>query len=161
MKQSKNNFQSQNLTVDYLTFNLWNGKSQIQEVTNIFHSLYSFDCYLVDDNTKYTKKQKILVQNQTYQLVFAINSSEHKVNTVLIQFAKLNANHLYKILKNGQFSWQNFENFDLVLSKFDINPIRKQKLMEESVFRDFAKHSSQKYLKQLNLQIDQDWSLEI
>ena len=151
MKQSNRNFQSQNLTVDYITFNLRNGKSQIQEIANIFHSLYSFDCYLFDYNKSYnkrfSKKREIIVKNQAYRLVFAINSSAHKANTVLIQFANLNASYLYKILKNGNFSWQNFEGFDLVLGRFDINYVCKKKIIDSAVFRDFAERSSQKYKK--------------
>jgi hypothetical protein len=42
MQQSNRNFQSQNLTVDYITLNLRNGKSQILEIAKIFNFLYSF-----------------------------------------------------------------------------------------------------------------------
>ena len=147
MQQSNRNFQAQNLTVDYITLNLRNGKSQIQEVANIFNSLYSFDCYLVDHNKKFSKKQEILVNNQAYQLIFTINCSEHKTNTVLIQFAKLNASYLYKILKNGQFYWQNFDDFDLVPGRIDVNYIRKNKIRDKLAFRDFAQRSAEKYRK--------------
>jgi hypothetical protein len=140
------------LTVDYITFNLRNGKSQIQEIAKIFNFLYSFDSYLFDSNKRYFKKQEILVNHKTvndktYQLIFAINSSEHKANTVLIQFAKLNAGYLYEILKNGQFSWQSFDHFDLILGRIDINYIRKKKLIDDLDFLDFAERSSQKYQK--------------
>lgn len=147
MQQSNRNFQSQNLTVDYITLNLRNGKSQILEIAKIFNFLYSFDCYIFDHNQKYSKKREIIVNNQPYKLIFAINSSEHKANTVLIQFAKLNAGYLYEILKNGQFSWQSFDHFDLVLGRIDINYIRKKKIMDDLVFLDFAQRSSHKYKK--------------
>lgn len=48
MQQSNLTFQNRKLTVDYITFNLRNGTSQIQEIANIFNADYSFDCYLVD-----------------------------------------------------------------------------------------------------------------
>ena len=147
MQQSNRNFQSQNLTVDYITLNLRNGKSQILEIAKIFNFLYSFDCYIFNHDQKYSKKREILVNNQPYKLIFAINSSEHKANTVLIQFAKLNAGYLYEILKNGQFSWQSFDHFDLVLGRIDINYIRKKKIMDDLMFLDFAERSSHKYKK--------------
>ena len=47
MQQSNITFQNRKLTVDYITFNLQNGTSQIQKIANIFNADYSFDCYLV------------------------------------------------------------------------------------------------------------------
>jgi hypothetical protein len=131
MQQSNRNFQSQNVTVDYITLNLRNEKSQILEIAKIFNFLYSFDCYIFDYNQKYSKKREILVNNQPYKLIFA----------------KLKAGYLYEILKNGQFSWQIFDHFDLVLGRIDINYIRKKKIMDDLVFLDFAERFSHKYKK--------------
>ena len=48
MQQSNITFQNRKLTVDYITFNLRNGTSQLQEIANIFNFYYGFDSYLVD-----------------------------------------------------------------------------------------------------------------
>jgi len=47
MQQNNITFQNQKMIVDYITFNLQNGTSQIQKIANIFNADYSFDCYLV------------------------------------------------------------------------------------------------------------------
>lgn len=75
--------------------------------------------------------------------MFAINSSEHRANPVLIQFAKGNAGCLHEILKNGQFSWQNFDGFDSALAGININHTREKKTIDHSIFQDFERRSSQ------------------
>ena len=87
MQQSNITFQNRKLTVDYITFNLRNGTSQIQEIANIFNFYYVFDSYLVDQKYKNPSKEPVVVNNEYHQLVFVINSSEHKASTVLIQFS--------------------------------------------------------------------------
>ena len=99
MQQSNITFQNRKLTVDYITFNLRNGTSQIQEIAKIFNADYSFDCYLVDQKYKNPSKEPVVVNNEYHQLVFVINSSEHKARTVLIQFSGENAAYLYNLLK--------------------------------------------------------------
>ena len=145
MQQHNITFQNRRLTVDYITFNLRNGTSQIQEIANIFNVDYSFDCYLVNRKYKNPPKQPFLVNNKSHQLVFVINCSEHKARTVLIQFWGENAAHLYNLLKSGEFYWTDFDQFDLVLGRFDINYIREQQIIDDSVFQDFGEGSVQKY----------------
>jgi len=145
MHQSNITFQNRKLTVDYITFNLRNGTSQIQEIANIFNADYSFDCYLVNQEHKNPPKQPFLVNNKSHQLVFVLNSSEHKARTVLIQFSGENAAHLYNLLKSGEFYWPDFDHFDLVLGRFDINYIREQRVIDDLVFQDFGERCVQKY----------------
>jgi hypothetical protein len=145
MHQSNITFQNRKLTVDYITFNLRNGTSQIQEIANIFNADYSFDCYLVNQEHKNPPKQPFLVNNKSHQLVFVLNSSEHKARTVLIQFSGENAAHLYNLLKSGEFYWPDFDHFDLVLGRFDINYIREQQVIDDLVFQDFGERCVQKY----------------
>lgn len=145
MHQSNITFQNPNLTVDYITFNLRNGTSQIQEIANIFNADYFFDCYLVNQEHKNPPKQPFFVNNKPHQLVFVLNSSEHKARTVLIQFSAENAAHLYNLLKSGEFYWPDFDHFDLVLGRFDINYIREQQVIDDLVFQDFGERCLQKY----------------
>lgn len=145
MHQSNITFQNRNLTVDYITFNLRNGTSQIQEIANIFNADYFFDCYLVNQEHKNPPKQPFFVNNKSHQLVFVLNSSEHKARTVLIQFSAENAAHLYNLLKSGEFYWPDFDHFDLVLGRFDINYIREQQVIDDLVFQDFGERCVQKY----------------
>lgn len=143
--QNNLTFQNCKLTVDYITFNLRNGRSQIQELANIFNGKYHFDCFLVNQEYKNSPKQQFFVNNNSHQLVFVRNSSEHKANTVLIQFSGENAAHLYNLFKSGEFYWPDFDHFDLVLGRFDINYIRHQQGIPHYVFQDFAQRSFQKY----------------
>ena len=145
MQQHNITFRNRRLTVDYITFNLRNGTRQIQEIANIFNADYSFDCYLVNREYKNPPKQPFLVNNKSHQLVFVLNSSEHKARTVLIQFSAENAAYLYNLLKSGEFYWPDFNKFDLVLGRFDINYIREQQVIDDLVFQDFAERSVQKY----------------
>lgn len=55
---------------------MWNGIIQIQEITNIFD--YLFDYYLFNQEHKNPLKQPFFVNNKYHQLVFVLNSSEHK-----------------------------------------------------------------------------------
>ena len=145
MQQSNITFQNRKLTVDYITFNFRNGTSQIQEIAKIFNADYSFDCYLVDQKYKNLSKEPVVVNNEYHQLVFVINSSEHKARTVLIQFSGENAAYLYNLLKSGEFYWPDFDHFDLVLGRFDINYIRQEQVINDLVFQDFGERCIQKY----------------
>jgi len=66
MHQSNITFQNRKLTVDYITFTLRNGTSQIQEIANIFNANYSFECYLVNQEHKNPPKQPFLVNNKSH-----------------------------------------------------------------------------------------------
>lgn len=145
MHQSNITFQNSKLTVDYITFNLRNGTSQIQEIANLFNFYYVFDSYLVDQKYKNPSKEPVVVNNEYHQLVFVINSSEHKASTVLIQFSGENAAYLYNLLKSGKFYWPDFDHFDLVLGRFDINYIRQEQVIDDLVFQDFGERCIQKY----------------
>ena len=95
-------------------------------------------------NTKILAKN-IFRNNKSHQLVFVLNSSEHKARTVLIQFSGENAAHLYNLLKSGEFYWSDFDHFDLVLGRFDINYIREKQVIDDLVFQDFGERCVQKY----------------
>ena len=64
MQQSNITFQNRKLTVDYITFNLRNGTSQIQEIANIFNADYSFDSYIVDQKYKNPSKEPVVFNNE-------------------------------------------------------------------------------------------------
>ena len=145
MQQSNITFQNQKMIVDYITFNLQYGTSQIQKIANIFNADYSFNCYLVNQQYKNPLKQAFFVNNKSHQLVFVLNSSEYKARIVLIQFSAENAAHLYNLLKSGEFYWPDFDQFDLVLGRFDINYIRDQQVINNLVFQDFGERCLQKY----------------
>ena len=138
-------FKSQSIEVDYITFNVRNGKNQIEEIAKIFNSQYYFNSYIFNNNQKHLKKQKLIVNNQPYNMVFVINSSQYRSNTILIQFSGSNALYLYKTLKNGQFSWQNFHQYDLTLSRLDINYTHKYRDINDEQFIEFGIRSAEKY----------------
>ena len=138
-------FEDHNLNVDYVTFNWRNGKDRINEIANIFNVNYSFDSYLVNQRYEKPAKEAFLVTNKSHQLIFVINCNEYKPRTVLIQFPGKNGAHLYNLLKSGEFYWSDFDDFNLVLARFDINFIREQQVIDDLVFHDFARRSIKKY----------------
>ena len=53
MKQIKYSFKSEKLQVDYITFNLKNGKKHTQKIAHFFNRYHRFNCYFYDQALSY------------------------------------------------------------------------------------------------------------
>lgn len=95
-------FQSHNLQVDYISFNLQNGIDNVPKIAQFFYSYHRFNCY-----SYYTKikSKKPYLTNPSYELemIVVFNVNPVNRNTIGIQFSGLNARHFYSVLKTQKF----------------------------------------------------------
>jgi len=145
------NLIAEKLSIDYLTFNLKNGRNKIEEIAEKFSHAYQIDSYLVNDEYSSQQKKTLKVKGQKYQVIFALNINPSNKKTIGIRFSGLNAEYFYRILKDKKylFIWEDFFNVaDLKLSRIDINYTDK-KYLEEKIITlnliNFFECSIQKY----------------
>jgi len=139
------NFTQEKLSVDYITFNLRNGKNQIQKLSQLFHQIYQFDSYQIQAETRV--KTPLIVQQRQYHVNFVLNVNQSNTRTIAIHFTGIHAQYFYTILKDQNFQWQIFfELPDLSLSRFDINFISND-FSKISSLINFFERSIQKYKK--------------
>ena len=132
MKQNKYSFESKKLQVDYITFNLKNGKDNIRKIAQFFNRFHRFNCYSYD-----------------LEMLFVFNANPVNRNTILIQFSGLNAYHFYRILKTQEFNWEIFNLNDLSLGRIDISYLRSNQRIQKSnlllFFQKFADKFKTRY----------------
>jgi len=148
MKQIKYSFKSEKLQVDYITFNLKNGKNSTQKIAHFFNRYHRFNCYFYDQKAGSEKKKPYLdIVNPSYELemVFVFNANPVNRNTILIQFSGRNAYYFYRILKTQEFNWQIFNLNDLTIGRFDISYIRSNNRIEKSNLLLFLERSADKF----------------
>lgn len=137
-------FDSQELQVHYITFNLRNGKSKYIKIATYFHNYHRFNCDLHYEKTGITESY-LANPNYEHKMVFVFNINPVNTNTLGIQFSGLNAQQLYSILKSTNFDWNVFNLKDLKLSRFDISYIRFDRLSNQSNLLDFYQRSANKF----------------
>jgi hypothetical protein len=145
MKENKFNFTSEKLSVDYLTFNIKNGRNKIEELSQFFNSYYQFNSYLYDHKTE--RLEPFLVNGQAYKLTFALNHSPTNKDTILIQFSGIHSRYFFNILKIGLFPWEIFNFSDFQLGRIDINYILDDFKSDNLDIIDFYQKSIEKYKK--------------
>jgi len=143
------NLENESLSVDYITFNIENGKNNIRKIAQFFNFYHRFNCYSYDEKIGFKSKKPYLDLvnvNPRYKLkmVFTCNYNPVNWNTVLIQFSGLNSHHFYRILKTQEFNW---EICDLNLGQFNINYIQSNKRIQKSNLLLFYKSSADKFKK--------------
>ena len=73
MKQIKYSFKSEKLQVDYITFNLKNGKKHTQNIAHFFNRYHRFNCYFYDQKAGSENKKPYLdIVNPSYELEIVI-----------------------------------------------------------------------------------------
>ena len=148
MKQTKYSFESEKLQVDYITFNLKNGKNKTRKIAQFFNRYHRFNCYYYDQKIGPKNKKPYLdLVNPCYELemVFVFNANPVNRKTILIQFSGLNAYHFYCILKTQEFNWQIFNLNDLSLGRIDICYIRSNQRIQKSNLLLFLQRSGDKF----------------
>ena len=148
MKQITYSFESEKLQVDYITFNLKNGKNNIRKIAQFFNREHRFNCYSYDQKVGPKNKKPYLdLVNPWYELemVFVFNNNPVNRNTILIQFSGRNAYHIYRILKTQEFNWEIFNLNDLSLGRIDISYIRSNHQIQKSNLLLFLQRSADKF----------------
>lgn len=148
MKQIKYSFESEKIQVDYITFNLKNGKNNTRKIAQFFNRYHQFNCYFYDQKVGPKNKKPYLdLVNPYYELemVFVFNANPVNRNTILIQFSGSNACHFYCLLKTQEFNWQVFNLNDLSLGRIDINYILSNQRIQKSNLLPFLQRSGDKF----------------
>ena len=119
---NKLTFESEGLTVDYVTFNFDQlNESQKTYLINYFYKL-GFNSYETDRKYRNAFDQSIKYNSKNlYQIKFIKNINPHWKGIAVAFFDDSGA-YFYKLAKNKQIQWDLFNSG--VLSRFDLNYLR-------------------------------------
>jgi hypothetical protein len=144
MLGGRRTFQSEKLIVDYISFNLRDGKNNLEKLSQFFHRYYQFNCYqLMHENGK--KKPYLVDPSYKFEVVFRFNVNPVNKKTIAIQFSSRNAYYFYRILKFKKFNWQIFDLKNLSLARFDICYIRSNQKIKKDELLSFYERSAKKF----------------
>lgn len=90
-----------------------------------------------------TRGSEAASQALTRGIITGIQETKPELLDMALQLG-INAEEANNLLKDGKFYWPDFDHFDLVLGRFDINYIRHQQI-DDLVFQDFGEGSIRKY----------------
>jgi len=130
MNQNKLTFQSQNLIVDYLTFNI-QGTPDFDLVNRIAKYLFQhFDFNSIISNCSKNKKYLFFSDKNRHQVEFAVYLRAPELNSfwdgTQIRFSGKNAMRFYQLIQQQKINWNLFktQNFKLAkLNKFTLNRV--------------------------------------
>ena len=116
---NKLTFESEGLTVDYVTFNFDQlNESQKTYLINYFYKL-GFNSYETDRKYRNAFDQSIKYNSKNlYQIKFIKNITPHWKG-IAVAFPDDSGAYFYKLAKNKQIQWDLFNSG--VLSRFDLN----------------------------------------
>jgi len=136
------NFQSQNLNLDYLTFNLPNSRQRIEEFGLIFFN-YGFNSKVYNNKTDTTQT---IFQDESlnYTLTFRLEKESWNKQILLIQFSGTNSRFIYHLLKTEAFSLSELNCQDLRVGRIDMNFIRIRQT-EDSALMEFFEQSKETF----------------
>ena len=119
---NKLTFESEGLTVDYVTFNFDQlNESQKTYLINYFYKL-GFNSYETDRKYRNAFDQSIKYNSKNlYQIKFIKNITPHWKG-IAVAFPDDSGAYFYKLAKNKQIQWDLFNSG--VLSRFDLNYLR-------------------------------------
>ena len=109
MKENKFNFESESLTVDYITFNFERlNESRKADLINYFYKL-GFNSYDTDRKYRNAFDETIKYNSKNlYQIRFIKNITPHWKGTA-VAFPDDSGAYFYKLAKNNQIQWDLFD----------------------------------------------------
>ena len=135
MNQNKLSFESENLQVDYLTFNI-QGTPDFDLVNRIAKYLFQhFDFNSIISNCSKNKKHLFFSDKNRHQVEFALYLRAPELNSfwdgTQIRFSGKNAIRFYQLIQQQKINWhlfktQNFKKHPY-LTSFSVGSIRSQK----------------------------------
>lgn len=131
------NFQSLNIELDYLTLNLANSRSRLEEIAEIFFQL-GFNSYAYDDE-KQTNKTILQNEEHCYFITFRLEKNRWNKETLLIQISGENSRRFYQILKNQEFSLSELNCQALTIGRINLHFIRKNQKQDSPLIDSFEK----------------------
>lgn len=126
------NFDSKDLKVDYLSFNLqFNNHEQIQEIADFLADTFNCRSTLLDQSSK---KRHLLAETDKnrYSAEFVVNSNKHWKGSIL-SFRGRHAQWFYKDLKFQKLDWSIFDFEDTNLGRVDLCYDRKLKASDKDL----------------------------
>jgi hypothetical protein len=116
---NKLTFESEGLTVDYVTFNFEQlNQSRKADLINYFYKL-GFNSYDTDRKYRNAFDQSIKFNSKNlYQIKFIKNITPHWKG-IAVAFPDDSGAYFYKLAKNNQIQWDLFDSG--ILSRFDLN----------------------------------------
>ena len=160
MKQNKLTFESEGLTVDYVTFNFEQlNDSRKADLVNYFYKL-GFNSYDTDRKYRNAFDESIKYNSKNlYQIRFIKNITPHWKGTAVV-FPDDSGAYFYKLAKNNQIQWNLF---DLgILSRFDLNYLRPLQPDEVHSVTQFLRTSQEKIRrKRINAKFESSLNQQI
>lgn len=153
------NFESQNLKVDYLAFNIGGGLdiSHIQNIANYLSRNFGFNSTIAPEGKNVTRSPLVSHQQNPYQVKFIVYQRDSGVGSywdgIQLRFTGNNGAIFYHFIQQNQVEWQIFkpnQTTKFSLSRLDLRYFLKHKNTESSrQVKSFFDQCQQK-LKQQN-----------
>ena len=135
MLQNKLSFESENLVVDYISFNI-QGLIDPKLIANYLFQNFGFN-YTIEK--RINGKWKSESSNSARQNQFKVSFRQHEYNPeaksfwvgTKIDFSGKNATQIYKAMRAQKFDWNIFKPYRLSFSRFDLCYFRERKSNEQ------------------------------
>ena len=157
---NKLTFESEGLTVDYITFNFEQlNESQKTDLINYFYKL-GFNSYKTDRKYRNAFDQPIKSNlKNLYQIKFIKNINPHWKG-IAVAFPDDSGAYFYKLAKNKQIQWDLFNSG--VLSRFDLNYLRPLQSHEIHSVTQFLRTSQEEIRrKRINAKLESSLNNQI
>lgn len=137
MKQNKLTFQSENLVVDYTSFNIQGfvDRKKLERISKYLFQNFGFNSILAKGSDRKTKslifseKNKFQVSFRQYQYNPELKSFWEGTQVI---FTGKNANHFYKQIKNSKWDWNIFDLTKTNLGRIDLHYFREFKVTDQN-----------------------------
>ena len=121
-KTQKTNFSHENLSLDYLVFNLPRFRTRMLEVAELFHK-YGFNSKTHNVDTQ--QYSEILTKKKfIHSLTFILENEPWNKDHLAIHFQASNSRRIYFLIKSGVFSISQMNCPNLSVNRIDIQYIR-------------------------------------
>ena len=141
MSKNKLSFESENLVVDYISFNI-DGYVQITYLRKIASYLFESFSFNATFRRDQLNQREIFFSNDknSYEVSFRHYDYNPKAKSfwegTKVDFTGENATYLYSTIKQQKFDWKIFDLTNLTLARIDVNYLRESKIIE--LFSNFS-----------------------
>lgn len=137
MKQNKLTFQSENLVVDYISFNIQGlvDRKKLERISKYLFQNFGFNSILAKGSDRkiksliFSEKNKFQVSFRQYQYSPELKSFWEGTQVI---FTGKNANHFYKQIKNSKWDWNIFDLTKTNLGRIDLHYFREFKVTDQN-----------------------------
>ena len=141
------NFSDENLSLDYLVFNLPRFRTRILEIAEIFYK-YGFNSKIY--NTETGNYSEIFTKKKfTYSITFTLENEYWNKDNLSIHFQASNSRRIYSLIKRGIFSFSKLNCPSLSVNRIDIQYIRPNQNYDTNLM-GFFKESKETFQTNFN-----------